>query len=95
MSDLDAYLALVGRAVDGRSAEHRLVDEILRLRAVVATLCEHDSLTGIDRAEGPDKVWRCDVCGLHVRHEPDPDHPGAVREVVVDRLPDPSTKPRR
>ncbi len=26
--------------------------------------CEHLSATGVDQAEGDDKLWRCDTCGL-------------------------------
>lgn len=33
---------------------------------VVADHCHHESSSGIDQNEGPDKVWRCDGCGwLH------------------------------
>lgn len=31
--------------------------------------CDHPSLTGIDQATGPDKVWRCDCCGALTRWE--------------------------
>lgn len=29
--------------------------------------CEHLSATGVDQAEGPAKVWQCDVCGWRFR----------------------------
>jgi len=30
---------------------------------VCAESCAGQSWTGVDQAEGPDKVWRCDTCG--------------------------------
>jgi hypothetical protein len=29
----------------------------------LADHCEHDSATGIDQSDGPDKVYACDNCG--------------------------------
>lgn len=43
--------------------------------------CDHPSATGIDQATGPEKVWRCDVCGWlyrSVRDETGIDHMVAV-----------------
>ena len=46
------------------------------------TECEHLSATGIDRTEGPGKVWRCDGCGwLHRSIKGDD---GLSRMVPVD-----------
>lgn len=27
------------------------------------TDCPHLSLNGVDQGDGPDKVWRCEMCG--------------------------------
>lgn len=35
--------------------------------------CLHLSATGIDQAEGPEKVWECDACGFYYRQRVDED----------------------
>ena len=57
--------------------DHRI--EGLRLLSVASTAalsalgrandCRHDSASGVDDDDGPDKVWRCDHCGLLWRED--------------------------
>lgn len=45
--------------------------------------CSHDSASGIDMTAGPDKVWRCDLCGWLHRWTPGPNDDGAMVAVAV------------
>lgn len=54
-------------------------DDTLALLALLGLVrCSHDSATGEDQTEGPDKVWVCDTCGWRYRCVTDDagtDHP--------------------
>jgi hypothetical protein len=54
----EAGLALACKQRDQALAER---DD---LRQLLQNFCHHASSTGVDQSDGPDKVFRCDCCGL-------------------------------
>lgn len=52
--------------------------------------CDHQSATGIDTYEGPDKVFRCDWCSMRYRDVADP-----AGDITPPRGPAPATAQRR
>lgn len=54
----------VQREDDLKAKLAQLEDEREHYRRLLQNFCPHASSTGIDQSGGPDKVFRCDCCGL-------------------------------
>ena len=70
IEELLADLALVVERPYATAAEWDILVRKLLKASLEPIDCPHMSYTGVDQAEGPGKVWRCDGCGWTGTLEP-------------------------